>query len=187
MIRTRDFVVFSGALVFLFAMITATVLTDALSGGSSHVANVSLALAPESKVSGASLVGITDDRESTIARLRAKLAAGEGDISAGEPVFTSVDDYVATSADAIITDQTIPTSVLIGHTLDGQPLLSSDLWRYVGFSQFDQIGTAQNGVPIYGSRADTFMLDTCGGAEEGQGYRLYVRPSENVNPACYGS
>ncbi len=184
MIRTRDFLVFSGALVFLLSMITATVATDALGGGYSQVASVASFAGPAG-VSGAESPSSPDTRAANISRLKNKIAAGEGDVSAGEPIFTSVDTITATTA-VVLTDQT-PDSVWIGHTLDGQPLMSGDMWRFVGFGSANQIGVALNDRPIFGPRADDFVLDACGGVDEGLGYRFHFQPGKFIDPACYSN
>ena len=182
MIRTRDFLVFSAALVFLLTAITATALTNSLSGAG-QVASVSFAV--PSTISGAEVPAKEDTRGSNVARLKSKIAAGEGNIQAGEPVFTSVD--TVTSDNGVVTDQSVPDSVTIGHTMDGQMLSNGDLWRFVGYSQFEQIGMALNGTPIFGSRSDSYPLDQCHGADEGVGYRLYIDLAEPINPACFGA
>lgn len=123
------------------------------------------------------------DYEGNIKRLREKIARGEG-VVAGGPVFTSVDDLVTVST-TTITDQTTPTSVWIGHTTDGAPLMSDQLWRYVGFGQNDQIGVALNDYPIYGTRTDGIELDNCGGIDEGQGYRYYIQPEKEIVEGCF--
>lgn len=183
MIRTRDFLLFTGAFVFLLTAITATVVTDSLSGGNSQVANVSVGFAAPVDITEAESPKEPDTRAGTINRLKNKISAGEGDVSAGEPVFTSVDTVVAT--DTPTTDQFDSGSILIGQTMDGGPLMSDDLWRFVGFAQTEQIGVALNGFPIFGSRVDSFVLDPCGGIDERMGYRYYFTPSEPIDPSCY--
>jgi hypothetical protein len=185
MIRTRDFLLFSGTLVFLLSAITITVVTDAMGNGGSQVASVAN-FAPPSAVMGAESPEQTDSREANINRLKGKIAAGEGDIPAGPPIFTSVIEPV-TDTDTVITDQTAPSSILIGQTMDGQPLRSDDLWRFLGFGMNDQIGEALNGSPIFGSRPDGLALDACGGVDEGFGYRLYFQPAKPIDPTCFGA
>jgi hypothetical protein len=184
MIRTRDFLLFSGALVFLLSAITITVVTDAMGSGGSQVASVA-SFAPPVAVMGAESPEPIDSREANLNRLKGKIAAGEGDIPAGPPIFTSVVDPV-TDTDSVITDQTAPDSVQIGQTMDGQPLMSDDLWRFFGFGMNDQIGVALNGFPFFGSRPDDFVLDACGGVDEGSGYRLYFQPAKPINATCFG-
>ncbi len=184
MIRTRDFLVFSVALVFLFSGITATVVSDSFSGAGGQVASVASFAAPAA-ISGAEPAASSDDNAANVARLKAKIAAGDGDIAAGEPIFTSVDTVTATTA-VTLTDQT-PDSAMIGHTLDGQPLLSGDLWRFVGFGPGDQIGVALNDRPIFGPRSDDFVLDACGGVDEGFGYRYHFQPGKTIDPVCYAN
>lgn len=185
MIRTRDFLVFSGALVLLLTAITTTIITDSMSGAGSQVASVGSFAAPAT-MEGAISPETGTDRSGNIARLKTKIAAGAGDVSAGEPIFTSVDDIVVDDT-PIITDQTPPSSIQIGFSVDGQPLLSDQLWRFVGYSQFEQIGTALNGTPIFGSRADAVPLDPCGGFDDGMGYKLYLTAGNSANPSCFGA
>ncbi len=186
MIRTRDFLVFSGVLTLLLVAITATVVTDALSGAGAQVANVG-SFVPPAAIEGAEAPKEKDENPNdNAARLRTKIAAGQGDVPAGEPVFTSVDDIVVDDT-PVITDQTPPSSVQIGFTVDGQPLTSDQLWRFVGYSEFEQVGTAMNGTPIFGARVDSAPLDPCGGFDDGTGYKLYLPVGNNVNPSCYGA
>lgn len=183
MIRTRDFLVFTLTLVLLLTAVSATAVSGSWSGGG-EVATVAK-FAEAGEVSGGIAEEKTINREENITRLRSKLALGEGDIAAGEPIFTSVDDVVVATTTPIVTDQTVPESILIGHTTDGIPLMNSDLWRFVGFSETEQVGVALNSVPIFGSRVDGSTLDVCGGADNGLGYRLYLRPNENILLECY--
>ncbi len=182
MFRTRDFVAFALATAFLVSGIGATIWTQSLRGNSQLAALPTFA-------SGAEIEGAVSEesdsipREENIARLKREIAAGKGDIAAGAPIFTSVDD-TATSAPAV-TDQTAPASVWIGHTLDGQQLFSDDVWRFAQFGPGDQIGAALNDVPIYGYRSDTAALDACGGVDEGFGYRFYLQPDKEIVPACF--
>lgn len=185
MLRTRDFAVFAGALVVLLAMIMVTVATDALSGAGGQVASV-VNFADSATVSGAETATPSRDRQANADRLKGKIAAGEGDVAAGEPIFTSVDTVVATDM-PIITDQTPVASVQIGHTLDGQPLMSDGLWRFVWFTANDQIGTAQNGRPIYGAHPNEVLVDSCGGYDDGTGYKLYLSVGGNIDLACFGA
>lgn len=164
---------FSGALVFLFSAITATAVTNSLTSGSSQVASVG-SFVEGSDVQGAVSEESVDDTDSNIIRLKQKIAAGEGQVSAGGPVFTSVDDSTPEENEDVVTDQTPPKSVQIGVTVDGAVLMSNELWRFVGYSQFEQIGTANNGTPIFGSRSDNFPLDQCGGGNDGSGYKYYL-------------
>lgn len=184
MIRTRDFALFAFGLLFFSAAIAGTLISQSWGHGLAETAAVAN-FAPPAAVTGATAPRPDDDPTATISRLRAKIAAGDGDVAAGGPVFTSVDDVATATSAPVITDQVDPTSVLIGRTLDGQPLMSDDLWRFVGFSQTDQIGVAENGHPIFGPRADGLALDACGGADDGSGYRLYFDPSRSIAPACY--
>lgn len=184
MIRTRDFVIFSGALVFLLTAISATLVTDSF-GNEGQVANVT-SFAPPMSLEGAESYEYSEPHADNAARLRSKIAAGEGDVSIGEPVFTSVDDIVANdNATTTITDQTLPASVQIGVTTDGQPLMSNELWRFIGYSQLDQVGVANNGYPIFGARSDGVVLDSCGGVDEGAGYHLHLEPGKEVNLSCF--
>lgn len=187
MIRTRDFLVFGLVFVFLLTGIGATVIAQSWSAGT-QVANViQFDGAREPSV----MVGATSQvdefsREENAARLRQKIAAGQGSTPSGGPVFTSVDTEVATTA-PLVTDDATTDSVLIGHTLQGSPLRSDDLWRFYGFTSTEQIGVALNDFPIYGSREDDHVLDSCGGVDEGFGYRYYLRPGIDVASGCFVS
>ena len=183
MIRTRDFLVFSGALVFLLTAITGTLVTDSFSG-QGQMANV-ISFAPDPAVNGAESYKHSRPRADNVERLRSKITAGDGDVSIGEPVFTSVDDIVLNDPDSTVTDQTPPTSVQIGFTQDGLPLMSGELWRFIGYSQFDQVGVAQNGTPIFGARSDNVQLDPCGGVNDGTGYHLHIQPAQDVQVNCF--
>lgn len=183
MIRTRDFIVFSGALVFLFTAITTTFVTGSFSDHG-QVANV-INFAPPPSVDGAESYDDARPRDENIARLRSKIASGEGNVSIGEPVFTSVDDIVPSDPDSAITDQTPPSSMQIGVMQDGQPLMSDELWRFIGYAQFEQVGVSISGHPIYGARADGAQLDPCGGIDEGAGYRLYLQSEKEIVYGCF--
>ncbi len=182
MIRTRDFAVFSAALVFLLSVLTATVAYD-LWGTGGEMATV-VKFADEAPVSGAIADSRNIDRAGNISRLKAKIAAGEGDNPQGEPIFTSVDDF--SNDDLLpITDDSLSVSVHIGTGLDGSALFSDALWRFIGFSFYEQIGTALNGVPIFGARSDNLPLDACGGADDGSGYKLYLQTDREVAAGCF--
>lgn len=187
MIRTRDFAAFGTAFVFLFFAIGATWLLGSWRGSGQTAATINFADSENVPVvmDGAVSEGVPEiPRESNINRLREKIAAGEGDISAGGPVFTSVDDVSSTSA--AISDDSPAPSVLIGFTLSGAPLMSDDLWRYIGFSHLEQIGVALDDVPIYGTYPNPLMLDTCGGVDEGLGYRYHLMTDKEIPSGCYG-
>ncbi|OGG41769.1 hypothetical protein A2837_00965 [Candidatus Kaiserbacteria bacterium RIFCSPHIGHO2_01_FULL_46_22] len=181
MIRTRDFLLFGAVVLFLFTGLSVTVLMDAWQEGGQLATVVEFERPKE--VAGAEAEDQVKDYEGNAERLRGKIAQGEG-IVAGGPVFTSVDDLMAASS-TTITDQTAPTSILIGQTMDGSPLSSDELWRYVGFTQTDQIGVAINGYPIFGSHSNVAVLDACGGVDEGSGYRYYIQPGKEVAEGCF--
>lgn len=186
MIRTRDFIAFGAAFVFLTFAIGATWLTDSWnsSGQTASAADFSASGSAPVVMEGAISEGHSDiPRESNINRLRQKIAAGEGNVAAGDPVFSSVDDIVATST---VSDGSPSTSVLIGHTLTGDSLMSDDLWRFVGFSQVEKIGIALNGVPIFGAHPNPLILDSCGGVDEGDGYRYHLMTDKEIPGGCYG-
>lgn len=182
MIRTRDFAVFSAALVFLLSVLTATVASD-LWGTSGQVAAV-VEFASDASIAGAVADNKDIDREGNIERLRSKIAAGEGDSRAGAPVFTSVDDVPANDT-VTSTDDSPAESVMIGNTMDGGALFSDGLWRFIGFGSYEQIGMALNGTPIFGARADGVSLDACGGVDDGSGYKLYLQTNREVYAACF--
>ena len=91
MIRTRDFLLFALALVFILYGIAGTVWFDLRENNEQSPELVDFK--PGQTLTGA-VIASTDeyDREENIARLRNKLAAGEGEIEAGPPVFSSVDE-----------------------------------------------------------------------------------------------
>lgn len=182
MIRTRDFAIFCATLVFFLSAITATVAHD-LWGNSGQVATV-VEFANGANVQGAVADSRDLNRSANIDRLKAKIAAGEGDSPFGEPVFESVDDIVIDDAPAVTDAEPVDT-VTIGTTMDGQSLASNDIWRFVGFNFSEQIGIAVNGNPIYGSRTDGFVLDACGGGDDGSGYKLYLQTDREVSPSCF--
>jgi len=181
MIRTRDFLVFSGVMVVLLVALISTIAGDVWGGGQ-HMATATK-FAINNPVSGAVADTREIDTNSNAERLRSKIAAGEGNSPLGEPVFTSVDDFIETPD--TVTDESTPNSFLLGYTVDGLELWNHDLWRFVGYSQFEQIGVALNGTPIYGSHIGVYRLDACGGIDEGMGYRLHLRSGEDSDPACF--
>ena len=63
--------------------------------------------------------------------------------------------------------------------------MSGELWRFIGYSQFDQVGVAQNGTPIFGARSDNVQLDPCGGVNDGTGYHLHIQPAQDVQVNCF--
>jgi len=184
MISTRDFLLFSVALLFLLTAIVTTLFTNSFSQHSMTASVINFA--PPSYVSGAETTKSPSSNEDNITRLKAKIAAGEGDVAIGEPVFTSVDDVEPSDTEPQITDQTPPSSIQIGSAMDGSPLYSTDMWRFVGYSQNEQIGIAINGTAIFGSRTDALPLDECGGVDDGSGYKFFLSTNNNVNPNCYG-
>lgn len=186
MIRTRDFVVFAAILLFLLVGIAATWAVQSIRGGSQAAAAGEIDFAAPAEVAGAVIEERGDiPREDNIARLKGKIASGAGDVSAGAPIFTSVDD-VASSAEPAVTDNTLPPSMQIGFTVYGEPLMSDELWRFVGFSATEQVGVAMDDRPIFGARTDNAPLDACGGLDEGLGYRYYLQLEQEIRPGCYG-
>lgn len=182
MIRTRDFAVFSAAMVLFLSALTATVASDLWGTGGQTAAVVKFA--DDASVSGAVADSRNIDRSGNINRLKAKIAAGEGDSPLGVPVFTSVDDV---SSDDLppVTDDSLAVSVHIGTGLDDSALFSDALWRFIGFNSSEQIGTALNGVPIFGARSDSLPLDACGGTDDGSGYKLHLQTNREVAPECF--
>ncbi len=186
MIRTRDFIAFGAAFVFLSYAIGATWLTDSwnTTRQTASVIDFSASGSIPVAMEGAISEGHSDiPRENNISRLREKIAAGEGDVAAGEPIFSSVDDVVATST---VSDGSSSTSVLIGYTLTGDPLMSGELWRFVGYSHLEQIGVALNNVPIYGAHPNSLILDSCGGVDNGDGYQYHLMTDKEIPGGCYG-
>lgn len=178
---------FSMALLFLCACLTVTVVTNTLNQVDGQMASVAN-FANVTGEMGAEAVTDSVDHQGNIDRLKGKIAAGEGDVRAGEPIFTSVDDITPSDDEPALTDQSpAPTAVQIGTTVDGQALMSSDLWRFVGYSHLEQIGTALNGTPFYGARLDAAPLDQCGGYDDGLGYKLYLKPGTLQASSCFGA
>lgn len=186
MIRTRDFVAFGTAFVFLSYAIGATWLAQAWDTAGQMASVIDFSTTNTSVVMEGAVVEERPEipRESNISRLRQKIAAGEGYVSAGEPVFTSVDDIVATSS--VVSDGSPSVSVLLGFTLSGDSLMSDTLWRFIGFSHLEQIGVALNDVPIFGTHPNPLVLDSCGGVDEGNGYRYHLITDKEIPSGCYG-
>lgn len=172
---------FSALMVFMLTLLVGTAAND-LWGGKGQAAAV-VQFADNPAVSGAVVDVHEIDREGNVNRLRSKIAAGEGNSPFGEPVFTSVDETEVSSS--TVTDESGPVSILLGQTTDGIDLWTHDLWRFVGYSQFDQIGISLKGHPIFGSRADNMPLDACGGVDDGSGYKLYLQTGIEVSASCF--
>ena len=90
MIRTRNFVIYMALLVFVLYGIGTTLLYQFMSDEPMDIVKVDFE-------EGGGVAGVvahqkTDFRQENIERLKTKLAAGGGEISAGPPVFTSVDE-----------------------------------------------------------------------------------------------
>jgi|GEM_PF-2392765 len=188
MIRTRDFLILSFVL-FVFVGIGMTAIFDLPRYDNNYATAIKSDIQFDTDVRSKE-VEIAEvpsvPRADNIERLRNKIAAGHGDIDRGNPVFTSVDDLIPEDEDVeVITDQSDPTTFLVGHDMAEQPLMSGDLWRFFGFGANDQIGVAVNGLPIFGSRTDNYVLDMCGGVDEGLGYRYYLDLSKDLSADCF--
>ncbi len=106
MIRTRDFLLFALAFVFLLAGISSTILLGSWRTGQEKTATV--IFASGEIPTGAEAIFNTTDYEDNAARLRGQLRAGSGDIDAGDPVFTSVDQLLAASVgDSTVSNRSI--------------------------------------------------------------------------------
>lgn len=186
MIRTRDFIAFGAVFVFLSFAIGATWLTESWRTPGQTAAVIDFTSDTDTHVVEGAISEEAPEipRENNITRLRQKIAAGEGNISAGAPIFTSVDDVTATSS--TVSDGSPSTSVLIGFTMSGDSLMSDDMWRFIGFSHLEQIGTALDNIPIFGAHPNSAILDSCGGVDEGLGYRYHLRPGKEIEKGCYG-
>ncbi len=187
MIRTRDFIVFAIAFCFITSGIGVTLLSQTFSSTSqiASVGSIDFSSGSIKEIEGAISESEKEiPRNENIARLKAKIADGRGDISAGAPVFTSVDDIITDNVS--ITDQTELSRILIGKTTDGYSLYSDELWRFAGFSMFEQIGTALDGYPIFGARFDSSSLNNCGGIDEGMGYKYYLKSDYPSFSGCFG-
>lgn len=90
MIRTRDFLLFVVIFVFILTGIVFTLFSEFRGERAKQAASPSLDASP-----GTTIAAVTTEEEMDRARnlvlLREKLLRGEGEISAGDPVFTSVD------------------------------------------------------------------------------------------------
>ncbi|MEX2341007.1 MAG: hypothetical protein WD605_01665, partial [Candidatus Paceibacterota bacterium] len=151
MIRTRDFTAFGAAFVFLSFAIGATWLTQVwnMTGQTASTIDFSASGSAPMVMEGSMVEEKPDiPRDSNINRLRQKIAAGEGDISAGAPIFTSVDDIATTTPS--VSDSSPSTSILIGFTVEGEDLTSDELWSFIVFSHLEQIGMALDDIPIFG-------------------------------------
>lgn len=107
MFRTRDLILYVLVLLFLLMGIAFTVALE--KSGESSTLSGAIAYFTESEADvAADTDGIGIDRAANIAKLRDKIARGEGQITAGPPVFSSVDqeegrdDVVEENPDALI-------------------------------------------------------------------------------------
>ena len=91
MIKTRDFWLFSVVFVFLIIGISSTLLYRIYGEETESFDPVSFSKTDFQ--AGAALLSESNiDREQNLARLKNKIASGQGEIDAGPPIFTSVDE-----------------------------------------------------------------------------------------------
>lgn len=95
MIRTRDFFLYVATVVFLLAGIGVTVISDKSRQVLESFSPIDFmeANVPTSAI----LTSGENDREANLARLKSKIAAGEGVVISAPPVFTSVDSNPSTT------------------------------------------------------------------------------------------
>ena len=99
MLRTRDFVLYVAVVVFLVAGIGVTVIGD---NGRKVLQSFSPIDFMEANVpAGAVSTDDADDREANLARLKSKIAAGEGVVISAPPIFTSVDSQPSTTPSVV--------------------------------------------------------------------------------------
>ena len=110
MLRTRDLVLYVLVVLFLVIGITATWQLGEDAPSIDNVAAVNLINSGEEF--GVAAEADTDNRQANIARLKEKIAAGEGDLSAAPPVFDSVDQIPDVEVDADVNDEVIPPTDL---------------------------------------------------------------------------
>lgn len=110
MVRTRDFLLYMLVVVFLVMAIVATL--GYREANHAAVAE-SVSLTPGVETGEVISASETLDRMATIQRLQSKLAAGEGIIASAPPVFTSVDESVATSASSTLVTTGIVAEALV--------------------------------------------------------------------------
>lgn len=180
MIRTRDFLFFALAFIFLSSGIAITLAL----GDWVEVSNVATVVEFDnqgSRVVGAEVLSTEIPRDQNILRLKSSLSAGIGDIPDGEPMFTSVD--TVNNDTVIVSDDTPPSSIQLGFTTDGEPLLSENLWRFAWFTENDQVGVSLSETRIFGYHSNPNLLDQCGGFFDDGEYKLFL--TEVINYECY--
>ncbi len=74
---------------------------------------------------------------------------------------------------------------VVGITPAGALIDNAQSILYTSLSADTLVGYAFDGFPIYGVREDTTLLDACGGTQELNGYRYYLRADEPFVLGCY--
>lgn len=74
---------------------------------------------------------------------------------------------------------------VIGVAQDGSLIRNDEAWRFVSAGESALVGYALDGFPIYGPRADTTGLDSCGGMNGGSGYQYHIRADEDFILGCF--
>lgn len=261
MIRTRDLLLYVLVLFFLLGGIAATVVRDTTPDATTQAGQVAQYLADPTEIT-ADVVDGTIDREANLTKLRKKIAAGEGVVAAGPPVFESVDTIaedvpeeenpdaplpstdrnvalcafvdplsevvaswpvtgatvkliegarlvtiketkqvavgsstVSTTTEKVVLQLPVSPqrtlashcidSTVIGVALDGSLIRNDETWRFRSYSHETVVGYARDGFPIYGQGIDETLLDSCGGYDNGVGYRYHIRERELFILGCF--
>lgn len=76
---------------------------------------------------------------------------------------------------------------VVGVTATGILIDNRTASAYASLSEFNLIGYALDGYPIYGPAQDASTLDACGGRTTVAGYQYHVQPEQEFVLACYGA
>lgn len=76
---------------------------------------------------------------------------------------------------------------VVGVALDGTLIRNDETWRFRSVSSESIIGYARDGFPIYGPGVDETQLDSCGGYDNGVGYRYHLRENELFVLGCFAA
>ncbi len=127
MIRTRDFLLFVTALVFLIMVVFYTVQTkDQGALSVSDEVDFSAAEVQDITISG---VPKNDSRADRLADLQKKIAAGEGQLISAPPVFTSVDSPDTVSFDeSVVSTGTVASISPVQYCGNAIPHIKTNDW-----------------------------------------------------------
>ena len=146
MLRTRNFALYIAVIIFLVFGISATLLWYGISERDESQSVIDFNEGQEQIM--VSSVLSDDNRVDTIARLKSKLAAGEGDIVSAPPALTSVDDVPPTDADTEVSS-TSTRQILRCGTAD-----SDSLFKDWPKSKIDLTTTASERVFTYSHKVE---------------------------------